>query len=356
MLPFTIGDDEHPFQGKILQPQRRSLRIAQQRTAHAGSVQPVSGTDISAQNRSNQLPVYTDKLGLPSHASHVQGTETPPHSVVHDALHERSKRPTPSTLFLSNKSNVTPTSPSHSEQLPTSTTPQSWNRNSMGRPLLRSASPVRTDRYSLSEKPEHASELRIPVTGSSLNHEQPNRSYEDTIQHGQLQSWIPPISRETGAPSHSRNRHLVEPLPTSWIGTSPPNYLQRLRIAESLREQNSCMRNNDSRTNLGDNLPLEHRGSRPSRTRILSRSEPLVDARSITERAEVYSQEFVVDHLVSHEHNPQGRLLYRVRWYGYPSGDDTLEPIDHLPRSKVIEYHRRTRTGLPTSLGRARIG
>lgn len=35
-----------------------------------------------------------------------------------------------------------------------------------------------------------------------------------------------------------------------------------------------------------------------------------------------------------------GELLYRVRWLGSEAGDDTCDPTNHLPRSKVLSYYK----------------
>lgn len=69
-----------------------------------------------------------------------------------------------------------------------------------------------------------------------------------------------------------------------------------------------------------------------------------------------YDQEFVVDHIVDHVLDSKGVWFYQIRWYGYPPEEDTWEPIQHLPRSKVITYHRRTRFPLPSTLDMAQVG
>ena len=75
-------------------------------------------------------------------------------------------------------------------------------------------------------------------------------------------------------------------------------------------------------------------------------------------------EEFVIDRIISHEQNndaehPHAAIdetLYRVRWYGYQAADDTWEPITHLPRSKVISYHKRKRLAIPDDIQRSMTG
>ncbi|CAN8071820.1 unnamed protein product [Agarophyton chilense] len=74
------------------------------------------------------------------------------------------------------------------------------------------------------------------------------------------------------------------------------------------------------------------------------------------EQGKVYPQEFVIDRIVPHIYTPEGEVRYQVRWYGFSPDEDTVEPIEHLPRSKVLSYHRRARVTLPPNLDRAQVG
>ena len=91
-----------------------------------------------------------------------------------------------------------------------------------------------------------------------------------------------------------------------------------------------------------------------------------VEADASPENQQAPKGEHVIDKIVDHgrcddEDNPStciGDLLYRVRWYGFTSKDDTWEPVRHLPRNKIVSYHRRTQQPLPheDELNQARAG
>lgn len=65
--------------------------------------------------------------------------------------------------------------------------------------------------------------------------------------------------------------------------------------------------------------------------------------------------EYVMDHIVDHD-TVNGEVLHRIRWYGYGPQDDTWEPINHLPRNRVIQYYKRKRLEIPSTIGKARTG
>jgi len=73
------------------------------------------------------------------------------------------------------------------------------------------------------------------------------------------------------------------------------------------------------------------------------------------------TEEFVIDSIVAHKVNKsrrhrlarKGETLFRIRWYGYESDDDTWEPIQHLPRSKVLSYCKRIGIVVPDNLNQA---
>ena len=67
-------------------------------------------------------------------------------------------------------------------------------------------------------------------------------------------------------------------------------------------------------------------------------------------------EEYVVDHVVAHRDDDDGKLVFRVRWYGYTPEEDTEEPISHVRRSHVIFYCRRKGLNVPDSITRARQG
>ncbi|CDF38257.1 unnamed protein product [Chondrus crispus] len=67
-------------------------------------------------------------------------------------------------------------------------------------------------------------------------------------------------------------------------------------------------------------------------------------------------EEYVVDHVVAHRYDDDGKLVFRVRLYGYTPEDDTEEPISHLRRNHVILYCKRKGLNVPDSIIRARQG
>ena len=73
-----------------------------------------------------------------------------------------------------------------------------------------------------------------------------------------------------------------------------------------------------------------------------------------TEVVGTHDKEFVVDRIISHGTNEDpehptaavGETTYRVRWYGFEKNEDTYEPIQHLPRNKIVSYCKRKNTGV----------
>lgn len=75
-----------------------------------------------------------------------------------------------------------------------------------------------------------------------------------------------------------------------------------------------------------------------------------------TATKEVYPQEFVIDQIVRHSCYPDGFIQYNVRWYGFPPWMNMDEPFEHLPRSLIVQYHRRTKPALPHNIYHALVG
>lgn len=69
---------------------------------------------------------------------------------------------------------------------------------------------------------------------------------------------------------------------------------------------------------------------------------------------EAYENEFEINKVVEHG-TDDGVVQYYGRWYGYLRERETFEPIEPLPRSKFLQYHRRARTPVPITLDRAKV-
>ena len=65
--------------------------------------------------------------------------------------------------------------------------------------------------------------------------------------------------------------------------------------------------------------------------------------------------EYVIERLVDHTYQ-DGKLVLKVKWYGYATEDATWEPIAQLLRSAVVTYFRRKKQPLPPQAAHARPG
>jgi hypothetical protein len=54
-------------------------------------------------------------------------------------------------------------------------------------------------------------------------------------------------------------------------------------------------------------------------------------------------EEYVVDHIVTHRRDADGRMKVKLRWFGFSSAEDTWEPLIHVPREMLHRYVRRKR-------------
>lgn len=72
-------------------------------------------------------------------------------------------------------------------------------------------------------------------------------------------------------------------------------------------------------------------------------------------------EEYVIDSIVEHKTNKSRRHrylkysenLYRMRWYGFKSDEDTNELIKKLPRMKVLRYCKRKKIAIRDDIGKA---
>src|SRR5882757_6989916 len=53
--------------------------------------------------------------------------------------------------------------------------------------------------------------------------------------------------------------------------------------------------------------------------------------------------EYEVEHIIKSDVRKNGRLMYLVKWKGYPDSDNTWEPTGHLKHAqeKIDEYHKK---------------
>jgi hypothetical protein len=56
-----------------------------------------------------------------------------------------------------------------------------------------------------------------------------------------------------------------------------------------------------------------------------------------------HEAEYVMERIFGVRQGADGKLRYRIRWYGNGRDDYTWEPLEHLPEDLVRRYHRRTR-------------
>lgn len=69
------------------------------------------------------------------------------------------------------------------------------------------------------------------------------------------------------------------------------------------------------------------------------------------------TEEYVIDSIANPKSNnfrwnhygKNGESLYRVRWYGLKSDEDTWGPISDLPRSKVLSFCKRRKISILTT-------
>ena len=78
----------------------------------------------------------------------------------------------------------------------------------------------------------------------------------------------------------------------------------------------------------------------------------------------VFANEFAIERLVGHGVNTDpghpfadlNESMFKVRWTGYGSKDDTFEPIHHIPANAVIRYCKQKGLPIPNDIGRAQAG
>jgi hypothetical protein len=74
-------------------------------------------------------------------------------------------------------------------------------------------------------------------------------------------------------------------------------------------------------------------------------SSSLRTAKPTAEKA-LFSDEFVIDRLISHAQADDGSWLIRVRWAGFDSSEDTWEPASNLTKKLIDRYCTRRKVTL----------
>ena len=149
-------------------------------------------------------------------------------------------------------------------------------------------------------------------------------------------------------------QNVVQPTVTNATFVDYPN-------TESVNQSHSpAAEKNDQRTvdepNMGESQQSSEEDDTTSRK--LSEAQLTTPDSSDDRNDNLDSDEFIIDSIVSHkinrssrhDHAKQIETLFRVRWYGYPPSQDTWEPIAHLTRSHVVQYHARKRLGMPNNI------
>lgn len=79
-----------------------------------------------------------------------------------------------------------------------------------------------------------------------------------------------------------------------------------------------------------------------------------------TEKNDEEDDEFVIDKIITlkvdrdkrHNYANFRESLYRISWYVYSPSDETWEPIDNLPRSKVLSCFKRKKRPISPDIDR----
>lgn len=67
------------------------------------------------------------------------------------------------------------------------------------------------------------------------------------------------------------------------------------------------------------------------------------------------TQDYLINRVVGSERNEARKMWYRVRWYGYDRDWETIEIIEHLPRSAVLCHHWLAGAAPPPTLCKAQM-
>ena len=70
-------------------------------------------------------------------------------------------------------------------------------------------------------------------------------------------------------------------------------------------------------------------------------------------REKTPEQFYVIDKILDGQVDDSGVHLYQVRW---KDGEQTVEPINNLPRNLLIDFHKRQRSPLPETIDQSMQG
>ena len=187
------------------------------------------------------------------------------------------------------------------------------------------------------------------ATGNTATIERKDRSVEKVSRSRVVLAPRPPTNQEV--------QDILRPtkLSDSEGPTNEEGNLQDLPHSQTVEEEEPRRMKTRSQTKESDSeTKVANTGPGPGGSVEVEKEENQKTEESDTE-------EFVIDSIVSHKVNKsrrhryakQGENLYRVRWYGFDSDDDTWEPIKHLPRSKVLSYCSRMGFETPKNINDA---
>ena len=176
--------------------------------------------------------------------------------------------------------------------------------------------------------------------------------------------------------------HADTPEAAKTYGTASGGARPKLPIPDIFRPTELGLDTSDSESDSDENQqPIQARDSNPKRKRVSFRN-PLTEtipetvhgdsakpsgfqaqqgrARTNTPIASesanpdgYLEDEYVIDRLVDHYRAEDGSTLYQIRWYGFTARDDTIQPINDVPRSAITSYCRRKRLNYPHDIDSA---
>lgn len=62
------------------------------------------------------------------------------------------------------------------------------------------------------------------------------------------------------------------------------------------------------------------------------------------------NQEYIMERIVNMREGDDGQPLFEIKWYGYPSDENTWGPTSHIPRSHIVRYCKKKGIDLPENI------